>query len=234
MALSHILRNASLIDTRDGDVRQAETSATHADSKKGAGHRGVLRGSEVREAVRPFRLTTFEQPPRALLAQPPEVDAAEQELPDQTSTSEPAEVRLARLEAAWQERLEEAVARAQEEAYEKGYAAAWQEHQEVTEQARQAFSAGTRRLEQARNDFMKQCEPLLADLAFEVAALLIDAPLPHSLKSLSARAFTEAVEELATEKPLRIALHPVDLLELQEAGLVEQLDEVHGGLIWGA
>ena len=124
------------------------------------------------------------------------------------------------------------MARAQEEAYEKGYAAAWQEHQEVTEQARQAFAAGTRRLEQARNDFMKQCEPLLADLAFEVAALLIDAPLPHTLKSLSARAFTEAVEELATEKPLRIALHPVDLLELQEAGLVEQLDEVHGGLIW--
>ena len=236
MARPRILRNVRLGDTRNGDVRHTEAPATHAGSERGARRRGVLRGGEVQQAVQPFQATAFEQPPHAPLTQRPESGSAEREealrLPTDAAPAETSEVLLARQEAAWEARLEEAVARAQEEAFEKGYAAAWQEHQEVTEQARLAFAASTKRLEQARNDFMKQCEPLLAELAFEVAALLVDAPLPSSLKGLSTRAFTEAIEELAVEKPLRIGLHPVDLLELQEAGLVEQLNGVHGGLTW--
>lgn len=73
---------------------------------------------------------------------------------------------------------------------------------------------------------------MLVELALEVAETLLDAPLPESIRGVSARTLTEAVEQLARSAPLEISMHPVDFLRLQEQGVIAQLESRHPDLHW--
>ena len=84
----------------------------------------------------------------------------------------------------------------------------------------------------ALQSYVRQCEPILADLAFQVAETLLDAPLPTHIKSVSTKALSSAIEHLAADPPVDISLHPVDFLHLQETGLIEQLRATHERLRW--
>ena len=192
--------------------------------------RGVLRSAQVKEEVQAFVLAEFEQAPRAPLAPPPE----EEPPPAEEKGLSPEEVEALRAswEAEWQARLERERAQAEAEAYERGYAAAQEALKDDLEAQRQAAKKVASRLTPAWSDFLKASEPLLSELAFEVAETLLDAPLPSDIKEISTRALAEALEELGAEAPIRIALHPVDFLQLEESGMAEQLGEVHRGLAW--
>lgn len=240
-----IIKNATFEGARAGEagyvrqprrivrqwVEEEDAAEREAGANEGFKLKGVLRSGQVREEVHPFTLTAFEQEPRAPLAPLP--DEEEMPPPEENEPSpDQVEALRASWEAEWQARLEEEKAQAEAKGYEQGFAAAQQELQDAFEEQRRAVVEDAGRLAATWRDFLGECEPLLAILAFEVAEALLDAPLPSNLKGLSTRALTEALEDLAGETPIRIALHPVDFLQLQESGLAEGLADVHQGLVW--
>jgi len=142
------------------------------------------------------------------------------------------------LEAAWQVRLSEEVARARAEAYETGYAeghaAAEAVLQAAFEQQTAQLEADRAQLQVAWQAFVKRSEPLLASLAFDVAGQLLDAPLPQDVRAVSAQALGQAFEAFGNAIPLEITLHPDDYARLQTYGLMDDLAAGHSGLRWNS
>ncbi len=138
----------------------------------------------------------------------------------------------AAIEAEWQTRMEEAVARARAEGEAAGRAAAEAEWAPRLQSLQEQLAHELERLRRAWANYTRQLEPMLVELALEVAETLLDAPLPESIKGISARMLTEAVEQLARSAPLEISMHPVDFLRLQEQGVIAQLESRHPALHW--
>nr|MBO2492958.1 hypothetical protein [Rhodothermus marinus] len=184
---------------------------------------------------------------RALEAQPIELTQELWASPDETQSQDfgPAKAEVdsdkeaideatlrATMEAAWQKRLEEATARARAEGEAAGRTAAEAEWAPRLQALQEQLARELERLRQAWADHTRQLEPLLVELALEVAETLLDAPLPESIRGVSARTLTEAVEQLARSAPLEISIHPVDFLRLQEQGVIAQLESRHPDLHW--
>ncbi|BBM68972.1 FliH/SctL family protein [Rhodothermus marinus] len=138
----------------------------------------------------------------------------------------------AAIEAEWQGRLEEAVNQARAEGEAAGRAAAEAEWAPRLQALQEQLARELERLRQAWADYTRQLEPMLVELALEVAETLLDAPLPESIRGVSARTLTEAVEQLARSAPLEVSMHPVDFLRLQEQGVIAQLESRHPDLHW--
>lgn len=143
-----------------------------------------------------------------------------------------AEALRAEWEAEWEEHLEAERKAIREAAFAEGYEAGRQEQAEEAEAEHRVLLEDLSRLEGLAQRFLTRCEPQLIDLAFEIAQAVLGAPLPPEVRRLAERALTEAVEALAGEAPLEVSLHPVDLLRLQESGLVGSLESLHPGLRW--
>ncbi|ACY47686.1 hypothetical protein [Rhodothermus marinus] len=192
-------------------------------------HRGLLRRAQAIQA-QPVELS------QEVWTSEDDVWRVEPE-PEQSSEEAPAsaldETALrAAIEAEWQERLEEAVSQARAEGEAAGRAAAEAEWAPRLQALQEQLARELERLRQAWADHTRQLEPLLVELALEVAETLLDAPLPESIRGVSARTLTEAVEQLARSVPLEISMHPVDFLRLQEQGVIAQLESRHPDLHW--
>ena len=79
---------------------------------------------------------------------------------------------------------------------------------------------------------LRDLEPTLATLALETAEAVLDAPLSDTQQAASAQALAAAVDSLASDAAVTVALHPVDLLRIREAGLVETLEGAHPAIHW--
>lgn len=88
------------------------------------------------------------------------------------------------------------------------------------------------RLSTEWTEAIRRTEPQLVSLAIETAEALLDAPLSPEQRTAADRAVAVAVDGVAGEAPLVVALHPVDLLHLQESGLADSLSGAHPGLRW--
>lgn len=88
------------------------------------------------------------------------------------------------------------------------------------------------RLAEQWQDAIHALEPTLAAIALDVAEAVLDAPLADAQRTAADRAIAEAVDTLATDAPLSVAVHPVTLLHLQETGLAESLAGAHPRLRW--
>jgi hypothetical protein len=75
-------------------------------------------------------------------------------------------------------------------------------------------------------------QPTLASLAIETAEAVLAAPLSDPQRAATEAAVAEAVDALASEGPVVVTLHPVDLLRIEEAGLAASLAGAHPGLRW--
>lgn len=155
---------------------------------------------------------------------------APQPEPEPDPEPEPPPVDVAALraewEAEWQARRDEAVAAARAEGVAEGRAAALHELEQEHQARLDAFAADAAHLQTQWTELMKQAEPRLADLALAVAQSFVEGPLPDYLRAIPVRALSDAVERLAAEPPVEVTLHPVDLLRMQESGLLDQL--THG------
>lgn len=142
----------------------------------------------------------------------------------------------AEWEAAWQARAtaerEAAVAEAREAAYAEGVAAAQAELAAEREDERAAMAADAERLRTLWNEHLTTVDPHLVGLAVDVAEAVLDGALGAETQAATTAAITGAVERLAARAPLVVALHPVDHLRLQEAGLVDALSASHPDLRW--
>lgn len=208
----------------------------------------VLRREETQRAIRPFPVPTAELDPDFPL---PDDQAANLHENGKTASSSPSasgnapsdpkeEALRAELEAEWQQRLDEAVKTAREEGYDQGraegydagYAEAQAELQKKFEAQKEELHKDVARLRDVWDQYLKESQPYLVQVTVDIAEMLLDAPLPESVQNASARAIAEAIEELASDPPLTILLHPVDYQHLQETGMVEQLNANHDHLQW--
>ena len=79
---------------------------------------------------------------------------------------------------------------------------------------------------------VRALEPTLAAFAVAVAEGVLDAPLTDAQQHAATAALADAVDALAGDTPTTVALHPVDLLRLQENGLADALSATHAALRW--
>ncbi|WP_457651526.1 hypothetical protein [Rhodocaloribacter sp.] len=192
--------------------------------------KGVVRRNEAALLAEAFELPALAPEPAFPLAAP-EPEPEEPVEPPPPPPVDP-EALKAEWDAMWEARMAEAVERAREEGREAGRAEAEEAMRAEVEAAKAAFVEDAARLRDAWRAFMEKTEPLLAHLAFTTARAILDAPLPSDVKDFATRTLSRAVDRLAGEAPLRISLHPVDLLRLRESGLADELSEAHPGLEW--
>jgi flagellar assembly protein FliH len=192
---------------------------------------GVVRRNEAALLAEVFELPVLEPAPAFPLAAPEPEPEEPVEPPPPPPPVDPDALK-AEWDAAWEARMAEAVERARQEGREAGRAEAEEALRAEVEAAKAAFLEDAARLRDAWRAFMEKTEPMLAHLAFTTARAILDAPLPSDVKDFAARTLSRAVDRLAGEAPLRISLHPVDLLRLRESGLADELSAAHPGLEW--
>lgn len=180
----------------------------------------------------PFEIPTFDALPEHPLPPPSEPEETTDEPVAEAPPEPTVEEQLAEARAAWAQEQEEALAQARAEAFAAGEAAAREAMAAEVDARAQHLTTTAERLTARWDDFLEDCEPLLATLAFDVAEAVLDGPLPDTLKGTTRRALTEALDELSGTPPLRISLHPVDYLRLQEEGTTDLLSGTHDALRW--
>lgn len=129
--------------------------------------------------------------------------------------------------AAEEERRAAEVARlideAREEGYRAGYEKASTELADGFAEKAAALVEDAKHMHEENTRFAERVEVLLVDLAFRIAETVLDSPLLTPARDAAKDAVANAVERLAGNQLLRVHVHPVDYLRLQEAGLVDQL-----------
>lgn len=148
--------------------------------------------------------------------------------PEPLTPDEEAAEREAQRQAEYEAHLETVRA----DAYEAGRAEAIGELQAEAEMAKAAFAADIERLEARWAEHHERVERQLVALAIEAAEMIVQGPLPHSLRDAADRAVIQAVESLAGGTGVTVRVHPVDFLRLQEAGLIDGLSAAHPALRW--
>jgi flagellar biosynthesis/type III secretory pathway protein FliH len=136
------------------------------------------------------------------------------------------------FEALWDLRFERELEKSRIDVYNEGFAAASVEIEAQYAERIRLIEESVVRIDASWRQFLTRCEPAMVDLSFAVAEKILEAPLPDAIRRSTSRAIAEAVEQLAIDPPVSISLHPVDLLQLQEAGAVEQIEALHTGLRW--
>jgi flagellar assembly protein FliH len=226
------LSEAAILDRQ---VRIPSNSIHVADVDGETGDRGkVVRARVVRKvdaamAAHPYELDVTELSPGAFDRQISEKQPEKQ--PNLPTVKSPEEV-LAEHDQQWEVRLQQAVSAAREDGYARGSADAAARLETDFRDQHQALLADLKYLQSRWDEFLEKLEPALAELSFDIAQAVLDAPLPQNVKGVATRAITEAVEQMAGSAPIEILIHPVDFLRLQESGVVEQLESLHTGLRW--
>jgi|GEM_PF-4119951 len=102
----------------------------------------------------------------------------------------------------------------------------------AADEARARAAEAAARLEAAWDAGVRALEAPLAALAVAVAEGVLEAPLSDAQQEAAHAALAEAVDAVAGTAPTTIAMHPVDLLRLQEGGLADALGAAHPALRW--
>lgn len=126
---------------------------------------------------------------------------------------------------AWQEKIEATEKETRIEAFARGYEAAKEELQSKVDQSQKDFHAGLGRLQETWDSLIKRSETLLLEIALEIVEFLVDAPLPDRFTHATERALLEALELLSRDVPISLSLNPVDLLQLQESGILAHIKD---------
>ncbi|WP_412069072.1 hypothetical protein [Rubrivirga sp. IMCC43871] len=84
------------------------------------------------------------------------------------------------------------------------------------------------------DEAVRGLEAPLIELAVEVAEAVLDAPLGPAQRAAAEAALSSAVDAVSGTAPVTVALHPVDLLHVQETGLAASIEATHPGLRWEA
>ena len=75
-------------------------------------------------------------------------------------------------------------------------------------------------------------EPLLEELAFRMAEAVLESPLPESVRALSTKALSEAIESMGESRSVQVSVHPADYMMLDESGVLVPLSRNHPNLNW--
>jgi flagellar assembly protein FliH len=140
---------------------------------------------------------------------------------------DPAELEaiLAERDADWQLRLDAAIESARAEGYDRGFEEARGQLEAGFDKTKVDFVQALAKLQGTWEGFIQRSEALLLEIALEIAEFLVDAPLPVRFTHATEQALVEALENLSHDVPISLALNPVDLLNLQESGMLEHIKD---------
>lgn len=229
---THVIKKADVAASRamspdpsllQGSLRiprdRVEMQSDDQDPQPVAARQRRVRGENARLTGEPFEISTREIERRAHAAR--------------LNTSEGDEEPGAEeIEARWERRLEEEVASARAEGVAEGRESVRAETEEALREATSRLANDLDAIQHAWEGHLKNSQIRLVQLAFRVAQIVLDAPLPPNVRRISEEAVTEAIERMVDGAPIEVALHPVSYLQLQESGLEEQLRAVHTRLRW--
>jgi len=212
--------------------REAEDDASSTPPSEGR----VLRRRETRRSPEP--VTVDPDPftadvPVASSASDAEATVSDDETAEADDTP-------SRTDDEWQAHLEEAVAAARAEGYEEGQADGYESGYAEAEEAvraearaqREALVEDAARLDAVWARYVEEREPMLIELALELAEAIVDAPLTDSLRTASEEALAEAVAELSGTPPVTVHVHPSDYERLRETELAQRLEATCEELQW--
>lgn len=192
----------------------------------------IIRGKTAFISAAPVEIAEIEYVADYPVPEEPGVDPDLSEPLQAPAPAPNLELLRAEWDAQWQERLEDELARAREQAFEDGYRSAMAELEQTYTEKLSSLAQDVERFGSIWEDFLAECEPLMGEIAFGVAQAILDAPLPQGTKGVASRAIIEAVELLRGHAPVEIAIHPVDFLRLQESGIVDQLESLNSEIRW--
>ena len=136
------------------------------------------------------------------------------------------------LEQEWQKKLDEEVERAKESAFEEGYNRAKDQFEQKVENSKKEFEKGLDRIKESWENYLKRSEAILMQIALEITQFIIDIPLPKQYSDITESVLNDALDQLSRETPLALSLNPLDLLRLQESGMMDVLKEKFPALRW--
>lgn len=137
-----------------------------------------------------------------------------------------------RIGAEWQEKLDKAVEVAQKSGFEEGYNQAKEQYEKKVELSKNEFKQGLERFRESWENYLKRSEATLLSIAMEITQFIIDVPLPQKFSDITQRVLNEALDQLASDTPLTLSLNPLDLLRLQESGMLDVMMDKFSALRW--
>lgn len=136
------------------------------------------------------------------------------------------------LEQEWQKKLDDAVEQAKAEAFEEGFNRAKEQFEQKAENSKKEFEIGLDRIKESWENYLKRSEAILMQIALEITQFIIDIPLPKRYSDITESVLNEALDQLSRETPLTLSLNPLDLLRLQESGMMDVIKEKFPALRW--
>jgi len=96
----------------------------------------------------------------------------------------------------------------------------------------QRFVRGWEELQTHYVHFVQSAEPTLAQLSFDIAAAILQAPPSPEIRAQTQSLLTETLEKIAQDFPVNIYISAVDYLALQETQMLTYLNNIHPRLNW--
>lgn len=199
---------------------QVVVESDEEERAESAAHRPIIDKTSARISDAPFEVWT----------PVPEPEPEQRTEPEEEE--EAAEPSIEELEAEWEQRLQEAVNKARVEGIEEGRAAVQEEADTAVSELRETFARQLDGIQQAWEAHLEGAQIRLVRLAFRIASVVLDAPLPDDVRAISEEAVADAIEHMVDDVPVEVALHPVSYLHIQESGLEDQLATLHSKLRW--
>ena len=211
------------------NVRWAEEDEAKKSLKKS---RNIISSSDVRIQSERIEICQFDFSAPQASSIPPE--SLEQEVLEEEKTvdQEQLEELKATLEEEWQQKVDEAVENAQKVAFDEGYNRAKEQFEKKAENSKKEFERGLDRIKESWENYLKRSETILMQIALDITQFIIDMPLPKQYSDITERILNDALDQLSRETPLTLSLNPLDLLRLQESGMMDVIKDKFPALRW--
>lgn len=223
-----VAQNKSII--RSSNVVEVSDEEELLPNKK---KRHIIRGSDVRVQSEGIEICLFDFAGESHT--PPLAGSAKEEIAleeEEEIISEDFQEFQRTIEAEWQLKLENAAEEARKSGYAEGFNDAKQEYEKKAEQSKRAFESGLARFKVSWENYLKRSETILMQIALEITQFIIDAPLPKKYSDVTQAVLNDALDHLSHETPLSLSLNPLDLLRLQESGMMDVMKEKFPALRW--
>ena len=213
-------------------VRQIEPDEQLRPARK---NNGIIRKSDVRLKAERIEicLQDFNAPTASIESELP-LDPLNLEEEENESTFN--EEQLVQIQEEWDRewkiKLDLAVENAQQEGFQNGLAEAREELKNEHIRLKGEFKDNLMQFQESWDNYLKRSETILLKIALEITQFIVDVPLPGHFSDITERILNETLDQLSRDTPLTLSLNPLDLLRMQESGVMELIKEQFSGIRW--
>ena len=132
----------------------------------------------------------------------------------------------------WQSKMDLAIENAKQEGFQSGLAEAKEELKNEHIRLKEEFKNNLNQFQESWDNYLKRSETILLKIALEITQFIVDVPLPGHYSDITERILNETLDQLSRDTPLTLSLNPLDLLRMQESGVMELIKEQFSGIRW--